>query len=503
MFNTHSSLNIFNFINSKVSPSGDNSAELNAIRSFLFKNYIKTVYEKVDDNNDGFRVMFIANRFKSDFSNPISAECNGAIFYFDKTKKSFTPLVVPTELFNSKKLVKKNIESLYKAGGYEVFPVMDGTIMNLYYFNGSWRISTNKAYDATDLIMTGNKTYLDILNETLSYEHNKEIRDYLSIANMDINKCYTVCVKNSSFHSFVENHSSRSIFLANRVTLIQEVQMREVVNGQLGNYCFSVRKFNAISPAEFMSWKSLNQEVNESISKYKKLHNHTGFTPFLGVILRLKKNMKDGRTLEYSNILIESNLMSKVRNFLYNFNFSKNLSYKDNLTHNSCNADTEEMETEDISVYKNYYDMSTVNRLNIFLSRKDVQLFLSLMPQFREEFSSYNNFIIYITNVVMAFNKSVNMSAEEWAQCFNNITKHQILSEDDLNIFKKEELSKFQSNQMTPKQYTYVFKIVAAIMCDLNSKKININIHDGWNIVNDFIHSSKYLDYYYYYMYKI
>ncbi len=44
------------------------------IRSFLYGNYIKTVIEK-DYNQDGERRWaFIANRFKSDFNNPISFE---------------------------------------------------------------------------------------------------------------------------------------------------------------------------------------------------------------------------------------------------------------------------------------------------------------------------------------------------------------------------------------------------------------------------------------------
>ena len=56
--------------------------DINYIRTYVYKNYIKTVVENSD--NETNRVMFIANRFKSDFSNPMSFECNGLIAEYNK-----------------------------------------------------------------------------------------------------------------------------------------------------------------------------------------------------------------------------------------------------------------------------------------------------------------------------------------------------------------------------------------------------------------------------------
>ena len=63
------------------------------------------VRQAIENSNDELnRVMFIANRFKSDFNNPMSFECNGLIAEYNKKSNNWKMLVVPTELFNSQKL---------------------------------------------------------------------------------------------------------------------------------------------------------------------------------------------------------------------------------------------------------------------------------------------------------------------------------------------------------------------------------------------------------------
>ena len=78
--------------------------QLNYIRSYVYKNYIKTVIENTQDNQQ--RIIFMANRFKSDFTNPMSFECNGLIAEYNKNTNKYKLLVIPTQMFNSQKLIK-------------------------------------------------------------------------------------------------------------------------------------------------------------------------------------------------------------------------------------------------------------------------------------------------------------------------------------------------------------------------------------------------------------
>jgi hypothetical protein len=184
-------MNISNFLSNK------NEKDIPNIRKYLYKNYIKTVIENTN-NVDENRMILIGNRFKSDFNNPISFECNGAIVSYNRKENKWKTLVVPTELFNSQKICKEELNNHIKNMDYTLYKVYDGTIVNIYYFNEGWRISTNKAYDATNLIFTENKTYNDILEELFTY-----YKDF-NINRLDINKCYTICFKYEKFHTFIK-----------------------------------------------------------------------------------------------------------------------------------------------------------------------------------------------------------------------------------------------------------------------------------------------------------
>ncbi len=487
-------VNISNFINGKVDKlihTHTESEIINQIRSFLFKNYIKTVVENVDEHADGFRMMFIANRFKSKFDNPITKECNGAVFYYSRAAKKFFPLVIPTYLFNSQKLTKSNIHTVYKTGGYDVYPVMDGTIMNLYKFKGEWKISTNKAYDATNLIMFDEKTYMNVLNECLEYEHNSAVKGYLSsLDNVDGGHSVTLCVKNSGFHVFQENFTEFGHRLNNRVTIIHQYHIQDLQTATEIKfdpssviYSFSSESFKQSSDKCF-SWKELTNQMTSSISSFKKYSNQVGFTPFLGVILRSKTDLG-----EYSNVLMESNLMSKIRNFLYNFGFSKNLSYKNVLSSTPVNA-MEQYSSE----IKSYYNMTCVNRLYIFLNRKDVNLFTSIFPHFKKEFAEYNQFFAFLSTFIMK-NCSV---LEKNLQNLNEIMS----GETELLLSKLPE----HQNGVSSMDHIYkpsLVKLCMVIVGELSLKKINIpQSHEGWNMLNDFLINTRFLDYYYAFMYK-
>jgi hypothetical protein len=101
-------MNISNFLVNK------NEKDIPNIRKYLYKNYIKTVIENIKDDVDEFRMILIGNRFKSDFNNPISFECNGAIVTYNKNEKKWKTLVVPTELFNSQNLCKEELNTNIK-----------------------------------------------------------------------------------------------------------------------------------------------------------------------------------------------------------------------------------------------------------------------------------------------------------------------------------------------------------------------------------------------------
>ncbi len=318
---------LLEFVN-KVAKDALNEEEMVAkIRSVLYKNYVKTVVENRTDV--GFRMIFIGNRFKSDFRNPLTSECNGAVMFFNRAENKWTPLLIPTQLFNANRMSSKEIETKYRSGDYNVYPVVDGTLANLYFFEGKWRISTNKAYDATSLQFIHGKTYSDIFFECGG-----------SFDNLDNGYCYTVCITSSAFH--VANKLSK-------VTYIQRVNLSDRAKEMMQE------------PIEPIAWRELKNKLHSAVLDFKNKREM-----FLGVILRSEKE----------SILLESNLMIKIRNFLYNFEFSKKL----------------EPGT----------DLILANKLQVFLNRRDVSLFLALFPFYKKDFNKYNQILDGITEDICA-----------------------------------------------------------------------------------------------------
>jgi|LakMenEpi05Nov12_1017451.scaffolds.fasta_scaffold01483_2 hypothetical protein len=435
--------------------------DINYIRSYVYKNYIKTVVENSEDNSN--RVMFIANRFKSDFNNPMSFECNGLIADYNKVNNSWKLLVIPTELFNSQKLIKSEIINYYNQNNYKLCKVYDGTIINLYYYKDCWRISTNKAYDANNLIYTDNKTYLDVFNELLNNYPN------FHISKLDTNKCYTLCLKYHKYHPFIENQNENP----NKIILIQSVDMNEFNNNKKlkinENEDLGFEMTEKYDINNYKNLQNLYLMLNNEINRFKKESKLENYKPVFGFILRSKNFAV---TKNYSNILLESNLLSKIRNFIYNHNFTKKLHFYNILdTQNS------------IVINKNYYSMLHLICLRVFLLKKDANLFITLFPQLKETMVIYEHFMKFLTKYII---KNYNI----FMKSIINIDK----------IFKNELVLDTIPIPIDGNiDYSKLNKLVIIILVDLKEKKINLNVSENYDILYDYLNNLIYLDYYYSY----
>jgi hypothetical protein len=435
--------------------------DINYIRSYVYKNYIKTVVENSEDNSN--RVMFIANRFKSDFNNPMSFECNGLIADYNKVNNSWKLLVIPTELFNSQKLIKSEIINYYNQNNYKLCKVYDGTIINLYYYKDCWRISTNKAYDANNLIYTDNKTYLDVFNELLNNYPN------FHISKLDTNKCYTLCLKYHKYHPFIENQYENP----NKIIFIQSVDMNEFNNNKKlkinENEDLGFEMTEKYDINNYKNLQNLYLMLNNEINRFKKESKLENYKPVFGFILRSKNFAV---TKNYSNILLESNLLSKIRNFIYNHNFTKKLHFYNILdTQNS------------IVINKNYYNMLHLICLRVFLLKKDANLFITLFPQLKETMVIYEHFMKFLTKYII---KNYNI----FMKSIINIDK----------IFKNELVLDTIPIPIDGNiDYSKLNKLVIIILVDLKEKKINLNVSENYDILYDYLNNLIYLDYYYSY----
>jgi hypothetical protein len=436
---------------------------LNYIRSFVYKNYIKTVIENTNDDNQ--RIIFMANRFKSDFTNPISFECNGLIAEYNKSNNKYKLLVIPTQMFNSQKLIKSEIKEYYNLNAYQLYKVYDGTILNLYYYNNEWKISTNKAYDANNLNFVNNKTYKNILDELLDLYPN------FSYNNLDINKCYTICIKYTSYHPFIENIH----FNNNKITFLQSVDMK--VFNEKGKLNINEEEDIGLPISykyDLNNFKDINiiySYLSNEIGRYKKEKHLSNYEPIFGIILR-SNNFSN--TKDYSNILLESNLMSKIRNLIYNHTFTKKLNFYNVLD-----------KSNNMIIDKNYYNMLNLISLKIFLTKKDLNLFILLFPDYKPVIKMYDYLLKYMTRYLI---KNYNILTSN----INNMDK---ILKNNLTLDCVELQSELPIN------FNKLNKLMMIIYVDLKNKKLNINVNENYDILYDYLNNLIYLDYYYSFFY--
>ena len=450
-------MNISNFL------SGKGESDIVNLRSFLYKNYIKTVIEKNEPSSKDFRLMFIGNRFKSNFYNPISFECNGAIVNYNRVDNTWKTLVIPLELFNSQKLVKDEINKHIVNGHYKLYKVYDGTIVNLYYYNNSWRISTNKAFDATNLLFTKDKTYLDILEELFSL-----YKDF-DKSRLDINKCYTICFKYDKYHTFVEN----SFEIQNKLILIQSVDMLKFnTEGRIDintEEDIGIPVSNKYILNGELNIKNINFILNNELNRFKRTFSTGTYEPNFGLILRSNNFNITGN---YSNILLESNLMSKIRNLIYNHSFAKKLNYYDKLNMSV---------TEDNIVDKNYYNMQDLINMKVFLIGQEMNLFLTLFPQYKANIEFYNEFLKLLTKYIIKNYTILQKNIINLPKIMKNVVNLDlILIPTELNLNLKK-----------------LNKLAILIVTDLKNKKINLSINENYDTLYDYLHNIVYIDYYY------
>jgi hypothetical protein len=450
-------MNISNFLSDK------SEADIVNLRSFLYKNYIKTVIEKNEPTSKDYRLMFIGNRFKSNFYNPISFECNGAIVNYNRVDNTWKTLVIPLELFNSQKLVKDEINKHIVNNHYKLYKVYDGTIVNLYYYNNSWRISTNKAFDATNLLFTKDKTYLDILEELFSL-----YKDF-DKSRLDINKCYTICFKYDKYHTFVEN----SFEIQNKLILIQSVDMLKFNTDGCININteedIGIPVSNQYTLNGELNIKNINFILNNELNRFKRTMSTGTYEPNFGLILRSNNFNITGN---YSNILLESNLMSKIRNLIYNHSFAKKLNFYDKL-----NIPV----TEDNIVDKNYYNMQDLINMKVFLIGQEMNLFLTLFPQYKTNIEFYNEFLKFLTKYIIKNYAILQKNIINLPKIMKNVVTL------DLILIPTE--LKLNLNKLN--------KLAILIVTDLKKKKINLNINENYDTLYDYLHNIVYIDYYY------
>jgi hypothetical protein len=263
--------------------------------------------------HDRFRVILYLkkNDTHTDFNNPMIAECNGLVLEY--ANKQWRCLAVPTENCTKSKISMNQVNRLFQAKRYQIYEVLDATIINMYYYEGSWKIATGKGYDVTHFQFTDSHTYAQIFNHIAATKYSK-----FNFNNLNHNHCYTFALRWHEFHCFNEtkhtplakadNNDYIKLIKVTDLTTLSELNINQLYLGMPVYYPIEIKNANSIS--------TLMSYAKNAYIKYAKGYetDNFKFKPLYGYILR---STSSSTPRAYRNIMITSSLFATIKYGLY------------------------------------------------------------------------------------------------------------------------------------------------------------------------------------------
>ena len=314
-------MNTTKFLNSFPIDGSTFAADMTSLRTKFFDNGICWTDDIKGQFVPGksFRVILYTRNTQVDFKNPMSRECNGLVFEYDGEWKL---LAMPQSAFCTNKVSMKKINDIYVSGGYDVYEVLDATILTLYYYRGSWRVSSTKGYDVGPTEMVNGMTFMGAIEDLMESK-------YKAFRFEDLNKefSYTIALRHSNYHIFDETKH-----LANRtkhvpkpgVDMNSYIMVMCVADVAAGTYMAkNVPGLPQQNPLAIREGNihALISYARSAYAKYAKAHRLQNFKykPLYGYILRAKQRSVPD---DYSTIYIESELYKLIKIGLYKDNSS-------------------------------------------------------------------------------------------------------------------------------------------------------------------------------------
>ena len=315
------------------------------------------------------------NIISSDDREKLWLECNGLILNCNNIK-NIIPLVIPQASFIShydKNIVNKNINKNL----YNIYRIENGTMINIYQYDNNWVISTNRGIDM-------NNTYSNILIEILNIK-NISTHDFFN--SLDKNSCYTFNIQHHSIHKF---NNINNIQFIQSINLLNQIINKNPVKNIVKNISMQM-----IIPYQSNDIYTILTNINNINRNSLNNYLYNGNIE-LGYIL--KSNNKE-LTGVHSNIILESSLLKKIRQMLYDSKYIK-LSKK--------------------------YDISkdTIIIITSYLDINNNSIFIKLFPNYVNSYNLLNNMTASVINNIINYSKSIKTNDIPKQKMFTNITKY-------------------------------------------------------------------------------
>lgn len=271
------------------------------------------------------------NKNKNYENTPWIKYCRGAIVDLKENRVVCVPPMKSSNDTNDNAM----IESYDENNIYQ--PLMDGTMINMFYYNNEWMMSTRSNIGATNswegkisfrdmFIEINGSEWFEQLDKTHCYsfvvQHNKN----RIVTPVIINQIFMVESYNTTENNIVMNHTLPEIDGIINIISINKESLKDYND----NLYFSIKGFTIKNDTERLKWINPNYDYVLSL----KMNYNDKFMNYLD-------SFKKGRIEEYLIYYPEdlklydeysndiNNIITKTHNYYVNVNINKNMNLKD------------------------------------------------------------------------------------------------------------------------------------------------------------------------------
>jgi len=262
-------------------------------------------------------VVILSTQRHVKFHRELERQCNGVVLEYP----TWRILALPPQMFNGSSY--KHIDIIKSLHRYNIYEVLDGTTVTLYWFRDCWKLATVRNYDVGNLKWVGPLTYWEAFKEVAAGYPN------FNLDKLNKDCSYTIGFRHSHFHPLAADPPKMwaiqeynrvgvdvdsweplvsPIRLSPDIGLPVQTQIKKPNGSSNGKYFKEMVLKNQVALGQFLASGNLDNRVK----------------PHYGYILR----REDGGSV--SNILLESSLLRQIKYHVYNV---PDVKYRDQSNH--------------------------------------------------------------------------------------------------------------------------------------------------------------------------
>lgn len=351
------------------------NASIDNLREMVKPLHIKVRAEVT--NNDTQRVLLTSNRKKSNFNVKLCRQCNGVVLEFP----TWNILAIPSAVLpisGSTTQLTKNLNE------YDVYEIRDGSMITLYWYQLRWQMASANGFDISGYKFLSNRTYSELFDESAA--------KHLNTKKLLPGYCYTLIFRHHELHPLLTDPETIWCICAYKIVNSDESNSHVSTYEEVADELLPCKKQQ---PCSITSFNELHNKNIDALSDYTwSVTNNSAPIINYGYILRSAT----------SNVLLESTLMRRIRNYVYNVPIH---------VRSSCTSSSSQNSILSGSSQNSVLSGSSLNYiiLRAFLHYPTKTQFIRLFPQFSTKYSELSSYMEKIVSGVIDSLRNTNAYA--------------------------------------------------------------------------------------------